>query len=221
MEKRGKNDPFELNEKQIAELIDLARFKPSDVFYDLGSGKGLVVLEVVRKTRVKKAIGIEKVRKYHDKARTAAASSLNKRQLERIDYWYGDLNADDDSGWYFYDLQDATVVFFGTDESDSTRDELRALFKKRHLTILTKNLPLVGYSSIASRNDPDCYLYLHSYPLKRIKRKTEWLRTVIPDGTLESVYKYYSKQIAKQYPGSRKYVKETLLTLMQLLNKRF
>jgi len=40
--------PFELNDKQIAELISLADFKKGDIFYDLGCGEGKVVIEVAK-----------------------------------------------------------------------------------------------------------------------------------------------------------------------------
>ena len=39
---------FQLNRPQIKELLQFARVRDNDVFYDLGSGNGLVIIELAK-----------------------------------------------------------------------------------------------------------------------------------------------------------------------------
>src|SRR5947208_13947288 len=81
---------FQLNERQIAELIALARFNRKDMFFDLGSGDGGVVIDVVKKTTVKIAIGVEMNEWYYEEARKNVIERIHKRKdLKRIDFWKG------------------------------------------------------------------------------------------------------------------------------------
>ena len=131
--------PYEIDDDQIRELIKLANLHPNDVFYDLGSARGRVIIALAKETQIKKAIGIEYERELYDKARRYAHDELTIGQLKKIDFWFGniDFEADDGDG-YFYDLSDATVVYNSTDEDEDTIRHLKRLFGiKRHVKIIT------------------------------------------------------------------------------------
>lgn len=222
---KKKDLPYEINGDQIQELIKLAKPKPNDVFYDLGSARGRVIIVLARDTNVKKAIGIEYERDLHDEARKSALKKLDKRALGRTDFWFANMDIADENGdGYFYNLDDATVVYYGLDEDDTTIKHFAKLFgRKRHVRIITKNLPLVGYESIANRANPECWFFLMRNPPKSTRSKKEWARSVLgtDHATMDKVYDYYAAQIAKQYPNDTKYCRAELLTLRKLVNERF
>ncbi len=63
-----------------------------DVFFELGCGKGLAVRLAVKRRGVKRAVGVEKNSFYYESARRNSIRSLNRSQLERTDFWLGDIN---------------------------------------------------------------------------------------------------------------------------------
>jgi len=82
----------------ILELIDSIRFTPYDIFFDIGSGYGLVVMLVNLLTGVP-SVGIEYDPAYCDFARSCAeALNLNDVTFIQADARYVDLN----SGTIFY-----------------------------------------------------------------------------------------------------------------------
>lgn len=215
---------FELKPSQVAELVKLARIGPHDVFYDLGSGSGGVVIEVAKTTRADKAIGIEIDLDLYEEGRLRAINELSKDQLKRCDFWFGNLSTlDEEETGYFYDLEDATVVFYSLNEGEDTVQQFKTLFGSRRARLVTKNLPLVGYESTASRSDSDCWLFLMNYPFVRMRSKREWARSVLgtPDASIDQVYDYYVRQVEKQYPRDGRYARRCLLDLQMLVNERF
>jgi len=232
---------FELNEDQAKELIKIADFTKKDVFYDLGSGTGKVVLEVVKHSPVQKSIGIESMKKLHEKARMRLIRehTVGKiKNLKRVDFWLGHLgNEDEDNdGNLILDYSDATVIFASLDEHE---DDI--LYYKERLCwnktrIIKKDIPLVGYRSVANRFDTECWLFLSKPPHKRINKK-DWVRSISPDfQTLDDVYDYYFNQLVKRFEKlylqdgkSKTYSKrmakrDTISSLLQLkmvINERF
>jgi len=45
--------PYEIDDDQIRELIKLANLHPNDVFYDLGSARGRVIIALAKETQIK------------------------------------------------------------------------------------------------------------------------------------------------------------------------
>src|SRR5947209_1981319 len=111
LKKPGCEDPneFQLDEPQIAELIALARFNRSDIFFDLGTGDGGVVIDIVNDTNVKMAIGVEINEWYYKEARKNAIERIRKhKDLKRIDFWRGyyDLTDTLDDKEYVFNYKD-------------------------------------------------------------------------------------------------------------------
>jgi precorrin-6B methylase 2 len=76
-----------LSPKERSVLIDLAKIGKNDVFYDLGSGHGRLVIDVVKTTKAKKAVGIEVDYKRFCNSVRLAQRSLSKAQLKRTDFY--------------------------------------------------------------------------------------------------------------------------------------
>ena len=220
-------DVFELNDRQISTLIEFANFTHRDVFFDIGSGKGRVVRRVAERTSAKKSIGIESVFRQYDKGRKAAIRSLTRARSLKTDFWYGDMDfRRDNTSKNFYDLSEATVAYYSLHEDANLIRFFQRCFGKRHLRIITKDLPLLGYRSVANRDNDDCWFFLTRWPLSRHSRigsKNEWAQSVlgVRDVTMEHVYSYYAGQISGRSSYSRKGVIETLLELEILASKRF
>jgi hypothetical protein len=217
-----KDEPFELNGDQIEQLIKLAAFRDKDVFYDLGSGSGNVVIQVAKQTHVK-AIGIEIEKESYQKARKAAFKQLSKEQLSRTEFWYGDQFDKGTEFPFFYDIQDATVIYNSLHEDATFAKYYEEQLGSKHVRIITKDLPMVGYKSIANRCNSDCWLFLTSYPFKRIRRKGDWAKSILGHSSvsMEDVYHYYRGQMKKHYPRQGKYWTEVDLNLKLLVNARF
>lgn len=218
--KREESEYSELNSKQVKILLDFANMGKRDVFYDLGSGTGRIVLEAVRQTSVRKAVGIEAEREYHEKARQSAINLLSKKDLKRIDFWLGEFG-NENAGCYDYDVSDATVVYSSLNEHEEDTDYYKQQFKKKRVKIITKDLPLVGYESIANREQGDCWFFLMRYPFRRVRSKRRWIRSVLgKDSTMKDVHAYYRKQLTNR-EINRKDAIDSLLDLKKLVNKRF
>jgi hypothetical protein len=219
-----KDEPFELNPAQITELVKLAKLTERDVFYDLGSATGKVIIQIAKTAKFKKAIGIEQEREYYEKARIASIDELKPAQLKKIDFWLGHIDFSEDGDSCFdFDTSDGTVFYNSLHEQDMGYIRYyRTYFESRRARIIMKDMPLVGYNSIANRINPDCWFFMMKFPLKRIKSRPKWIKSVLgKDGSIDDLYDYYYKQLLKHYPGERKYVRDVLLMVKRLVNARF
>lgn len=90
----------------VTVLIDHLKITKNDVFYDLGSGIGNVVMQVSMDSGCK-AIGIEKDIKRHQTALRLLAQCDNIKPglADRVILWHKDLIWDD------IDIMDASVIF--------------------------------------------------------------------------------------------------------------
>jgi hypothetical protein len=90
----------------------------------------------------------------------------------------------------------------------------RQRFHTKHLRVLKKDLPFVGYSptSVSRKGYP--WLYEMTFPLTRLRRKSEWAEAVLgrEGARLDDVYAYYQSVLSKR--GVSK--KETRLALNEL-----
>ncbi len=209
------DDPFELSTAQTKELIKLAHFTSSDVFCDLGCGSGKVVIEVVKRTGVKKAIGIDNDECQFCKAWPKACKALKKSKLWRIDFQLADMQE--------YDYSKATVIYQGTEEAKETITEYRKRLGRKHVSIITKDLPLVGYlPDGVNRKNKGCWLFRMKYPLTRTNDLQAWIQSVLGrPGTLEQLYRYYRSKLARHYPDDGDYPDKPIRFLKGLVEKRF
>ena len=222
------NKFFELNDAQIQQLVKLAGFRSNDVFYDLGSGEGKTVIEIAKVPAVRRSIGIERLLESSETARRAAIKGLRPHQLRKVAFWYGEMDAKNHEEWwnYFYELKDASVVYYSLHEDTQTLEWLKERFQNKRLRIITKDLPFVGYRSIANRLNDDCWFFLTNLPLSsgsRVKSKNEWAESVLgtPNITVDHVRSYFGGQLSKRKAYSKKDVIEGLLEMEILINKRF
>ena len=116
----------------ILELVDNLRFMPDDIFFDIGSGLGLVVMMVNLLTGIH-SIGIEYDPAYCEHARNCARS-LNLRDISFIQS--DARNADLNSGTIFY-----LFTPFVNEVFDSVLERLR-------YTAIRKEIYICSYGTI-------------------------------------------------------------------------
>lgn len=207
---------FELSEMSVRGLLDLAKLGPSDTFVDLGSGTGSVVIEAVRTSPVKRAIGVEIESKSREKARQAAFETLTREQLERVDFWIGDIYSED------FDYEAVTTIYNSFEEDEEELGLYRKRFKRNHLRVLKKDLPFVGYAPKAAVRKGRTWLFRTDFPLSRIRRKSEWASMVLgrPNASIADIYDYYRAVLFKR-GISRREIQLALNQLERLVILRF
>jgi SAM-dependent methyltransferase len=92
----------EVTEKGVSQLIEyFSEYfdNPDGVFYDLGSGKGRLCIQVAKETNISKVVGIE----LHKERHLQAEELLKKSDVNNVSFIEGDFLA--------YDLSDATIIF--------------------------------------------------------------------------------------------------------------
>ena len=180
----------------------------SDVFADLGSGTGSVVIEAARTTRVRKAIGVEIEAPSREKARLAAIRSLPREQLERVDFWMGDIYSED------FDYGDVTAVYNSFEEGEEEVSFYRRRFASKHLRVMKKDLPLVGYAPTRAVREGRVWLFRTDFPPRRVRKRSEWARLALgrPTSSIDDVYAHYRGVLTRRGITRR----ETELALNQL-----
>jgi len=228
--KENQFDDFELNKRQILSLIELSKFKKSDIFYDLGSATGKIVREVIKNTNVKKAIGIESNFNYYNIAWNCAINELKKQDLYRIDFWLSSLdNQDIIDDNKVIDFSNATIVYYSLDEVEGDKTNFKDWKIWNKVRLLKKDIPLIGYASKPNRSNDDCWLFLSKPPYKKLN-KIDWIKSIHPDfNTFNDVYNYYYTQIEKRMrenpkkseKKSKKEARNSLFNLKLVINERF
>ncbi len=185
----GRPDFFDDRHKDLT--IELAQFKLSDIFYDLGCGNAALLIYVVNKCKLKKAVGFENKRKIREKA----LQNVKKAGLQDI------ITIKKD--YYDADVTEADVIFQMLPEDP---DDLSKLFSKnkkfnRGTRLIKHDLPLIGYLPKRVRIP----FYLMEFPLQKARNKNQWASAVLqrPNATPHDVWKelyYYSYE--KTYPRS-------------------
>jgi precorrin-6B methylase 2 len=117
----------EIKFDSIEDLIKEANITKDDIFYDLGSGSGKVVMQVYTNTSLNKAVGIEYFKKRHMMSEHALKKLYNfyPNNLENnkiLTYYQGNI--------LNFDITDATVIFmcstcFNTDLMDGIFEKIK------------------------------------------------------------------------------------------------
>ena len=170
-------DPIALSEKEIKNLIKFVNASKKDVFYDLGSGFGEIVIQFVKQTKIRKACGIEEDIKRFLHSIEFTRDELTKKQLKRIDFWRSD--------YCKFDFSDATVVYNGLDAAGGYKrrdyEEIKLynkLFAKKEVKIIKRDFPLIGYKPVrAFRSKTSSWFFMMKTPLEkhRLRDYNEWL----------------------------------------------
>src|SRR5260370_92734 len=121
-----------LSNRSIREMLRLAKATRNDVFYDLGCGRAQLCITAVSEFGVKRAVGIERLKRRADKATNHVRSLGLQRRIEIRN-----------EEFYDSDLSDATIAYNGLTE------ELRDLTfyessLRRGCRLVTLSLPIVG-----------------------------------------------------------------------------
>jgi len=152
-----------LNNRQIRQMLRLAKVSKKDIFYDLGCGYGQLCIIAAQEFKVKLAIGIEKrkdrVRKARQEIRRLGLQKKVKIRHQAIE----DV-----------DLTDVTIVYDGlSEEEDNLKFYEKSLPKGCRLII--PFLPLV--SVIPNRHDYP--FYLMQYPFKKTDNGNKWASSIL------------------------------------------
>ncbi|CAI4224594.1 unnamed protein product [Auanema sp. JU1783] len=172
--------------EQMQKIIEQLKFKESDVFVDLGSGVGHLVLYVAGGTRVRKAVGIEKA------TVPAGYAQKMKSEYKRWMGWYKkksrqfDLITGDFLDAEYRDLitKEATIVFinnyaFNPDLEQRIKRELLAEMKDGTRIISTKAYA-TGTKEINDRLLSDVEALLDVRELETVQCPTSWTDKHVP-----------------------------------------
>jgi len=212
----------ELSKKQIDILFNFTRLGKKDIFYDLGSGRGNLVIRAYSKYNVKRSIGFEIEKSLYEISTKKLLKFSKKIPVEFFHVDYENFDSDDR---YVYDISDATVIF---NSLQPTEDELvfyQTQFRgKRNVTILKKDLPLVGYvPSNVNRIDDHFWFFMHKTPLNslRTKSKKRWAEVILQkkNARISDVYDYFDRQLKKR--GFRKNSRKELIGELKPEIKKF
>jgi predicted RNA methylase len=121
-------------EPVVQRMLDLARVKPVDVVYDLGSGDGRVVIMAVQKYGAR-AVGVEMM---PDLCRSAQSRIRSLGLAERASIVEGSV--------FHVDVSPATVVtmYFMTDSNERLRPNLEK-FLKPGTRVVSNQFPIKGW----------------------------------------------------------------------------
>ena len=158
--KKSNDDIYEISNTQIKNLIDLADFKKTDVFYDLGSGRGRIIRTVSK--YVKRAIGVEAEKKYYEASRKLSLRKISQTQLKKIEFWLGEFSYGDDE-CYEYDISNATVVYNSLVEEDNSEVVFVTLESQLTLIIpfsIKYSMPFTKSSFLIDPSDHHFALFL-------------------------------------------------------------
>jgi len=214
-------DIVELTDKQIDILFEFSELSSKDVFYDLGSGTGKVVIDAYKKRNVKKSIGIEYNKNYHDIAKKRAKDELSEDIIgKNVDFFHGNYSDKNENG-YVFDVSDGTIIYNSLAPSGKS-DFYDAQFEGNSgVKIIKKDLPLIGYKPVSvSIKDPNSPFFLMFTPLRkyRISSKKQWASSILgKDADISDVFSYYEnlweKNNHNKIPSSIKSQLENLVEL--------
>lgn len=184
--------PILFSNQEIRKMLNLAKANAKDVFYDLGSGWGQNVLIALTEFRVAKAVGIE-----DDPARCSFAKERLRWQPQKIrengaflctkfEELLKKRNKFQRDG---FDLEEATIVFFGLSSSTS--------FFRRLERKLAEGCKLVYYYRWLIPEIMPIYhdfpFFVSTAPFETPKREREWLSEVMYTKTRSSLPKRKGK----------------------------
>ena len=132
--------------KTVAKMLEMAKVKPSDIVYDLGSGDGRIVIAAVRDFGVRKAIGVDinpvRIREANENARKANVTN-------RVKFVEGDI--------FEFDFSEATVLTM------YLLTEVNIRLRPRVLSILKPGTRVVSHDFDMAEWEPDDIASMDSF----------------------------------------------------------
>jgi len=161
----------------IRNLLKLGKANPKDIFFDLGSGWGQIIIIAMTEFGVAKAVGFEKDLARHRTAKKRRARWLKKRSDINPKKWHlvnGDFNIllkggklDGES------LKDATLIFYGLSTDIDILNAIRKAWKG------TKGRRLLYYYNCLfpdiMPDDVNLPFFVSKFPFTCPKTEEEWL----------------------------------------------
>lgn len=194
-------EPVALTDKEIDNLINLAKPRKKDKFYDLGSGHGQVITYLFEKTEIGYACGLESDFLRFLISIERARTKFYKKDWDNIDFFFVDFEK--------FDLSDATIIYHGVDEiTDKPKDDnsqinmFNTYFNEKTIKIIKRDLPLVGYKAIKAIRKNKSWFFLHKTPLENYKMDNQqlWIDHVFNKKrkTISDLAHYYVNQYRKR-----------------------
>jgi SAM-dependent methyltransferase len=148
----------------MEQLIAILELKEGDIFYDLGSGKGQVVIYIVLRTPLRKCVGIELATTRHSyavEAKKRLASCGNAPDCV-IEFYQGDFTQPS------FNMDDATIVWMN---STCYPDNVMEVITQR----LSKLRPGLRVITLKALPTPEKY---HFKEIQELRLEMTWSQSV-------------------------------------------
>lgn len=187
-------------ERHKRKLLDLAEFRRTDVFYDLGCGDASILIFAAREFGVK-GVGFENDPTRNSKAKRRVRDSGLEDKIT--------INYDMDES----DLSNANVIFFMLPEAESDYEWFLERGLKRGSKLIKHDLPLIGF--LPQRVDYP--FYRMDFPFERAKTSNQWASAIL--GGKATPIEVWNELHYYQY--EKRYSKWDVKRFNRILSKRF
>ena len=155
--------PDYFTERHKRKMLELAKLKPSDVFYDLGCGDASVLIFAAKEFRVRKAVGFES----EPRRKAKAIQRVESEGLSSRIKIKGEMKNADLSG--------ADVILSMHPEDEEDYDYFSKSRVRSGTRLIKHDLPLLGFDF----DDVDYPFYLIQFPLRRMRTAGQWASKVM------------------------------------------
>ena len=184
--------PDYFTERHKRKMLELAKLKPSDVFYDLGCGDASVLIFAAKEFRVRKAVGFES----EPRRKAKAIQRVESEGLSSRIKIKGEMKNADLSG--------ADVILSMHPEDEEDYDYFSKSRVRSGTRLIKHDLPLLGFDF----DDVDYPFYLIRFPLRRMRTAGQWASKVMGRdlGSLQELWHellYYRHEKGYEKPEVR------------------
>jgi len=184
--------PDYFTERHKRKMLELAKLKPSDVFYDLGCGDASVLIFAAKEFRVRKAVGFES----EPRRKAKAIQRVESEGLSSRIKIKGEMKNADLSG--------ADVILSMHPEDEEDYDYFSKSRVRSGTRLIKHDLPLLGFDF----DDVDYPFYLIRFPLRRMRTAGQWASKVMGRdlGSLQELWHellYYGHEKGYEKPEVR------------------
>jgi len=186
--------PDYFTERHKRKMLELAKLKPSDVFYDLGCGDASVLIFAAKEFRVRKAVGFES----EPRRKAKAIQRVESEGLSSRIKIKGEMKNADLSG--------ADVILSMHPEDEEDYDYFSKSRVRSGTRLIKHDLPLLGFDF----DDVDYPFYLIRFPLRRMRTAGQWASKVMGRdlGSLQELWHellYYGHEKGYEKPEVRSF----------------
>ena len=184
--------PDYFTERHKRKMLELAKLRPSDVFYDLGCGDASVLIFAAKEFRVRKAVGFES----EPRRKAKAIQRVESEGLSSRIKIKGEMKNADLSG--------ADVILSMHPEDEEDYDYFFKSRVRSGTRLIKHDLPLLGFDF----DDVNYPFYLIRFPLRRMRTAGQWASKVMGRdlGSLQDLWHellYYGHEKGYEKPEVR------------------